>query len=301
MILPRRAHAVLLAWTVVLCPVALRGYQIGGADSYGSSAVQSSLPATATVRVPSAVPPRSEVATAVAEVGVEEKIGAFLPLDLVFTNHHGQQVRLQQLIDRPTLLVPVYYRCPSGCNLELANLADAIRRSRQPIGSFRVISVSFDADETPAVAAETRPNFTQLLGKDFPEEAWVFLTGDQAAIAGLTAAIGFAFQKKADGTFIHPSTMVALAADGRIIKYIYGTFIAGDVDLALAEAAKGEPTSSIRRLLEFCFPANPRQSQQVLQMLKWASLALLVAGGLGLAWLLRRKPSDHSTFGPKEP
>ncbi|MDR2549298.1 MAG: SCO family protein [Desulfobulbus sp.] len=229
---------------------------------------------------------------------VEEKTGATVPLDLEFRNERGERVSLRQLIDRPILLLPVYYRCPTGCSFELANLADAIRRSRHRIDSFRAISLSFDAEETPAVAAQVRPNYVALLGKDFPQDAWVFLTGDSGAIARLTQAVGFAFQKKDDGTFVHPSALVALDRNGRIIKYVYGSFISGDVDLALAEAAKGTPASSIRRLLEFCFPANPRQTQQVLTVLKIGSGVLLVLGGIGLALFLRRKPTDQPKFDP---
>jgi protein SCO1/2 len=290
----RRCHALLLLLAVLAWPAGLYGHRVSGSDTHtGSNA--STPPAEATQPPPVPAEQLAEPATPV-RLGVEEKIGGFVPLDLVFTNDRGEQVRLRQLIDRPTLLVPVYYTCPTGCPMELANMADAIRRSQHEIGSFRAISLSFDATETPAMAAATRPNFTQLLGKNFPEDAWAFLTGDQEAIRQLLESIGFSFQKRADGTIVHPSTMVVLAQDGRIIKYVYGTFLSGDVDLALAEAAKREPTSSIRRFLEFCLPANPKQVRQVLDTLKWASLALLVAGGIGLVLLLRRRPSDQSKF-----
>jgi protein SCO1 len=293
-LLYRWCHALLLTLAVLAWPVGLYGHRVSGSDTHTGSHT-SSPPVEGTQTHPAPAEQPAEPATPV-RLGVEEKIGGFVPLDLVLTNDRGEQVRLRQLIDRPTLLVPVYYTCPTGCSMELANMADAIRRSQHKVGSFRAISLSFDATETPAVAAATRPNFTQMLGKDFPEDAWAFLTGDQEAIRQLIDSIGFSFKKMADGTFVHPSAMVVLAQDGRIIKYVYGTFLSGDVDLALAEAAKGEPTSSIRRFLEFCLPANPKQIRQVLDTLKWASLALLVAGGIGLFFLLRRKPSDQSRF-----
>lgn len=290
----RRCPVLLLMLAVLAWPVGLYGHRVSGSDTHtGPHTSKPLVEATQPTSVPSEHP--AEPPTPV-RLGVEEKIGGFVPLDLVFTNDRSEQVRLRQLINRPTLLVPVYYTCPTGCSMELANMADAIRRSQHKIGSFRAISLSFDATETPAMAAATRPNFTQLLNKDFPEEAWIFLTGDQEAIRQLIDSIGFSFQKMADGTFVHPSVMVVLAQDGRIIKYVYGTFLSGDVDLALAEAAKGVPASSIRRFLEFCMPANPKQIRQVLDTLKWASLALLVAGGIGLFFLLRRKPSDQSRF-----
>ena len=229
---------------------------------------------------------------------VEEKTGGFVALDTTFRNERGETVSLRQLIDRPTLLLPIYYRCPTGCSLELANLAEAIRRSRLGMDSFRVLSVSFDADETPATAAEVRPNYTQLLGKDLPREAWPFLTGDEDSILRLTRSIGYRFQRKDDSTFIHASALVVLDREGRIIKYVYGSFIPGDVDLALAEAARGTPATSIRRLLAFCFPANPRQTQQILRYLKLGSGAVLLVGGICFLLFLRRKKTDQSHFTP---
>jgi len=223
------------------------------------------------------------------EEWIQEKTGDFVPLDAIFKNERGEIVTLRQLIDRPTLLLPVYYSCPQLCSLDLANLAEAVRRSSHPVNSFRVISMSFNAEETPATAAKVRPNYTQLLAKDFPENDWVFLTGDSLNIRQVTRAIGYTFKKKADGIFIHPSALVALDKEGRIIKYVYGSFITGDVDLALAQAAKGTPTNSIRRFLAFCFSANPRQNQQVFVWFRIGAVTVLTVGGLFFLRFLRGK------------
>lgn len=230
---------------------------------------------------------------------IQEKIGDFVPLDAVFKNEHGEIVTLRQLIDRPTLLLPVYYSCPQLCSFDLANLADAVRRSSHPVDSFRVISMSFNAEETPMTAAKVRPNYTQLLAKDFPENDWVFLTGDPLNIRKVTRSIGYTFKKKADGTFIHPSALVALDKEGRIIKYVYGSFITGDVDLALAQAAKGTPTNSIRRFLAFCFSANPRQNQQVFVWFRIGAVTVLTVGGFFFLRFLRgKKKTSQSDANP---
>jgi len=224
---------------------------------------------------------------------IEEKTGEHIPLDAVFKNERGETVTLRQLVDRPTLLLPIYYRCPTGCSFELANLAEAMRRSRHAPESFRAISLSFNAEETPETATTVKPNYTQLLTKNFPENGWVFLTGDSDNILKLTRAIGYTFKKKDEYTFIHPSALIVLDKDGQIIKYVYGSFIPGDVDLALAEAAQGTPASSIHRLLAFCFSANPRQNQQVLAYFKMGTAAILLIGGLWFLLFLRRKKSDQ--------
>jgi protein SCO1/2 len=229
---------------------------------------------------------------------VQEKTGDIVPLDTVFKNEQGETVTLRQLIDRPTLLLPIYYSCPTGCSFELANLSEAIRRSRHTSDSFRVISLSFNADETPETAATVKPNYTQLLGKDFPQSNWVFLTGNADNILKLTQSIGYTFIKKDEFTYIHPSALIVFDKEGRIIKYVYGSFISGDVDLALAEAAKGAPASSIHRLLAFCFPSNPRQNQQVLAYFKTGTAVFLLVGGLWFLLFLRRKKSDQPKLKP---
>jgi protein SCO1 len=228
-------------------------------------------------------------AVAAPEEWVREKTGDMLPLDTFFRNEQGEAVSLRQLVDRPTLLLPVYYLCPTACSFDLANLADAVRRSSHAAGSFRVITLSFDPRETAETAALARPNYTALLPPAFPVDAWAFLTGDQDSILKVTDAIGYRFKRRDDRTFIHPSAMAVLAQDGQIIKYVYGSFIPGDVDLALAEAAKGTPATSIRRLLAFCLSADPRQNKQVFELLKAGTVLLLAAGAGFLFFFLRRK------------
>jgi len=221
---------------------------------------------------------------------IEEKTGQMLPLEAVFSDEQGRKVSLGQLIDRPTLLLPVYYTCPSICSFDLANLAATLRRlkydEKEP---FQVLSLSFNTEDTPQIARTTKPNYTHLLDERFPEEKWFFLTGSEADILKVTEAIGYRFQRQNDGVFIHPSALVAVDKNGQIIKYIYGSFIPGDVELALKEAAEGRPAPSIRRLLAFCLPANPRQNALVFNVMKIASAAVLVAGGLWLIRLLRKK------------
>ena len=64
---------------------------------------------------------------------VKEQTGKYIPLDASFKNERGETVTLQQLIDRPTLLLPVYYYCPKTCSFDMANLAEALRKSSHSI------------------------------------------------------------------------------------------------------------------------------------------------------------------------
>ncbi len=220
---------------------------------------------------------------------VKEQTGQYIPLDAWFKNEKGETVTLRQLVDRPTLLLPVYYYCPKICSFDMANLAVALSQTSHPFDNFNVITMSFSEAEPPEAAAMTKTNFIELLGERFPDKTWTFLTGDIENIMKVTEAIGYTFKKQPDQTFIHASAMVALADDGQIIKYIYGNFIAGDVDLAIAEAGKGSPATSIKRFLSFCFNYNPQQNQGVFRILKFGTIALVGFGGLFFLLFLFKK------------
>ena len=63
-------------------------------------------------------------------VGVEQRIGERVPLDLRFTDRHGDSVPLGNLIDgKPALLQLAWYDCPNLCDLSLR------RRSSRPTTS----------------------------------------------------------------------------------------------------------------------------------------------------------------------
>lgn len=235
-----------------------------------------------------------------ATVWVDEKTGAVLPLDREFLDEDGTAVTLGQLIDKPTVLLPIYFYCPNSCPTNLANLALAINRMTMEVGDdYRVIALSFNHLETPENARIAKNNYVKLLYEGFPEEQWRFLTGSEENISAVLDTIGFTFKALGDGTFIHPSTLVTVAPDGKVIKYVYGTFIPGDVELALSEAAQGVPATSIKRLLNYCFNYDPDTNKWFFQGVKIGVLTLFA--GLAVFFLVRflwkREPddSDHAS------
>src|SRR3990170_4341685 len=56
-------------------------------------------------------------------IGIDEKLGQTIPLDLTFNDESGNPVSLRQLIHTPTILAPVYYHCADVCSFLLSNLA----------------------------------------------------------------------------------------------------------------------------------------------------------------------------------
>lgn len=208
---------------------------------------------------------------------ITEKSGQYLPLDLQFVDEAGVTVRLGDIIDRPTIILPIYFFCPNICSRNLANLAVAMNNlTAKPGKDYRVIALSFNDAENQRDAAAAKNNYMKILADDFPASEWRFLTGKSDAIKAATDALGFRFQKVDDETFIHPAALMVIAADGKIIRYVYGSFLAGDIDLAISAAAAGTPITAVRRLLGFCFNYDPQGNTSVFQTVKIGVLLIFV-------------------------
>ena len=232
---------------------------------------------------------------------IAEKTGQYLPLELKFTDESGSSVQLKEIIDRPTILLPIYFYCPNICSKNLANLAVALGNLSFKAGDdYRVIALSFNEAESADDAARAKRNYLKIAGDNFPASQWWFLTGEKDIIKAATEAVGFRFQKVDDETFIHPAALVILAADGKIIRYVYGSFLAGDIDVALASAQTGTVAKSVKRLLDFCFNYDPDKNKSLFTTVKLVVLGLF---GLGIVFFffysVRKRKSEKDRVAEK--
>lgn len=222
-----------------------------------------------------------------AATGVDERLGAKIPLDLVFRDEAGRPVRLGDLVTVPTIILPVYYSCTHECNLLQGGLANALPEvKRMPGKEYRVISVSFDETETPALAARYKRMYLAALGPSFPENGWRFLTGDAANIRRLTDAAGYRFERKGR-EFVHPVASFVVARDGTIVRYLYGTmFLPKDLTLALLEAQSGKVGATIRQVVGYCFSFDLKTKTYVFNLLRVSATVVLTTAGAFLAFLI---------------
>jgi protein SCO1/2 len=220
-------------------------------------------------------------------VGVDEHLGAKIPLDITFRDEAGSAVLLSDLVKGPTIILPVYYRCSNVCFTLQGHFANALQNlDRRPLVDYRVISVSFDEEETPAMAARSRHAYLSAMKKPFPEEGWRFLTGDLTSIRRLTDAVGFGFQRQRH-EFAHPVVSIVVAGDGTIVRYLYGvTILPKDLALALVEARSGVAGGSIRKLMDYCFSYDPAGRTYVFNLLRVSATAVILCTGGFLAFLL---------------
>jgi protein SCO1/2 len=221
------------------------------------------------------------------EVGIDEKLGAAIPLDLTFRDENGRQVSLRQLITGPTIIAPVYYHCPDACDFLQGGLAQVLPGVKlKPGKDFQVLSVSFDEKETPAMAHKSKLIYMDAMQGRFPPEGWHFLTGDLGNIHALTDAAGFHFQRRGDD-FLHPVGIFIVSGKGKIIRYLYGTsFLPMDLTLGLMEASAGRTGPTIRKLVRFCFSFDPQNKRYVFNIFRVSATVILLTAGAFLTFLV---------------
>jgi len=222
-----------------------------------------------------------------AAIGLDEKLGSRIPLDSEFRDDSGRTVRLGELVTGPTIIVPVYYSCTNVCNFLQQGLARALPAvKRMPGKEYRVLSVSFDETETPALAAKYKKMYLTAMNAPFPEDGWHFLTGDTRNILRLTESAGFHF-RRSGRDFIHPVACFVVARDGTIVRYLYGTtFLPKDLTLALLEARDGKVGTTIRKVVGYCFSFDPAGKTYVFNLLRVSATVVFLSAGGFMAFLL---------------
>jgi protein SCO1 len=212
------------------------------------------------------------------EVGINEKLGATIPLDLELKGEDGKAVTLRQLIDKPTILTLNYYRCAGICTPQLAGVAEVLNRTQAVPGQdFQVLTVSFDERDEPEVAAQKRTNYLGEIKRPFPPAAWRFLTGPAATTKALADAVGFKF-KRVNDDFVHAAAIIFISPKGVITRYMYGTsYLPADLQLAAQEAARGEAQPTINKFLKFCFSYDPVGRKYVLNTTSIGAIVIILA------------------------
>jgi protein SCO1/2 len=104
---------------------------------------------------------------------------------------------------------------------------------------------------------------------------WQFFVSDSADIDRLTKSVGFNFEK-VNNQFVHPTGLIALAADGKIVRYLRGIdFLPFDIKITLIEAAKGKIGPSINRLLSVCYGYDSQGNQYVFNVTRVSAIIIL--------------------------
>jgi protein SCO1/2 len=237
-----------------------------------------------------------------ARVGVDEKLDAALPLELLFKDDAGRDVSLGSYFrpGRPVVLTLNYYRCPMLCTLELNGLVSGMKQLAWTAGDeFDVVTVSFDPRETPALARAKKQSYLEDLARPSAERGWHFLTGSSASIETLTKAVGFSTQYDPQtDQYGHAAAVMIATPEGRVARYLYGVrFEPATLKLALLEASKGKIGSTWERFILYCYHYDADQGRYAL-----AAMSIMRVGGaltvlvlscvIGGFWLRDRRKSQ---------
>jgi len=191
-------------------------------------------------------------------VGLTEKPGAQVPLDLAFRDTDGKPVTLRDLVrgDLPTILTFNYSNCPMLCSMQLNGLVNVLQGFRWTPGKqFRIVTVVIEPKETPAGAAKTRAMYLDRLPESMRASAaaggWTFVVapaeGQDASIRRLAETVGFGYKYVPErAEWAHPAALIFLSANGKVIRYVGDVNYNADVlTESIVAAGTAEPLPSV--------------------------------------------------------
>ena len=234
------------------------------------------------------------------QIGIDEQLGKHIPLDAVFNDENGSQVKLGDLITEPTVLALVYYHCPGICNPLMFELANVMNKSDlEPGYDYNVISISIDDLETPEKAFEKKQEMMSGFDKDVPKNSWRFLTGTKENIKEVSDSVGYYFKR--EGTeFRHSGAIIFIDKTGKICRYLIPSYTENhgfgilpfDFKMAVLETSKGKETPTIARVLQLCFSYDPKGQTYALNYTRIFGVAILLFAGIFLL-VIKLKPKKE--------
>ncbi len=235
---------------------------------------------------------------ALQNLGVEEHLGDYIPLDAKFATSNGDSVLLSDLLEegKPVLLNPLYYECPMLCGLVLDGTINVIEDLQwKPGKDFIVLSISIDPEEDAELAARSKQNYLNQMDSA-TKAGWYFLTGNKSQIDKVVEAVGFRYKEiEGTGEFAHSAAIMLLSPDGKITRYLYGvSYDEFNVRSALYEAADGKIGNTIDKVVMYCYQYDPDSGSYVpvaINIMKLGGLATLIILGifLGSLWLREKR------------
>ncbi len=231
------------------------------------------------------------------EVALDQKLGAWVPLDVRFHDERGDTVTLGSFLKtKPVVLALVYYECPMICTEVLNGMVKSFQNLNLTIGKdYDVVTVSINPRETPALAAGKKASYVKALGRPGAAGAWHFLTGEEPEIRRLAAAVGFRYvYDQATGQYAHPTGIMVLTPRGQLARYLYGVeYAPKDLKFALVEASQNTVGSPVDQVLLLCYKYDPMTGKYGLVL--WNLLRLggvltvLAVGGIVTFFLMRER------------
>jgi protein SCO1 len=211
------------------------------------------------------------------EIGIVEHLDSFLPTDIYLIDESNQRVKLTDLIDKPTIINWVYFRCPGICSPLMEGLAKVMDESDMVPGvDYQVLTISFDPRETIDLGIKKKTNYLNLVNKkEAIGKGWHFFVSDSLSIAKGTNATGFKY-KRTGMDFTHAASICVVSPKGKITRYLNGIyFLPFDLKMAVVESSKGMSAPTINKIMQYCFSYDPVGQAYVLNVTKISGTLIL--------------------------
>jgi protein SCO1/2 len=263
-------------------------------------------------------------------------LGTTIPLDGTFYDHTGVAVTLREVIGgKPTLLVPVYFKCPKLCNQTAEALLEALRqmqgmKPKLVAGEdFNLVFFSIDSFEHPQQANGRRNAFHQdydgrgkeALGVWFlsanPTNRGDHALAAHATITEVTDAVGFKFVRmnvkkqaevppdKVAQEIQHPAAVLVLTPTGKVSSYLTGilTLDAGELAGHLRTAGRGDVgTADGKKSLDCYFGDDSPEGwyRLTMRILAWTAVPVVLLAGV-VVWRARARAKAEATVSSPRP
>ena len=227
-------------------------------------------------------------------VGIDQKLGAQVPVDVPFIDEDGRPAALRQFLGKPVILALVYYQCPSLCNMVLNGVLRSVRNLTMTAGNeYDIVAVSFDSRETPEMAAAKKASYVKGYSRPGAEQGWHFLSGSAASSKMLADSVGFHFAyDSGTNQFAHGSAIMLLTPEGRVARYFYGIdYPERDVRLGLVEASNRTIGSAVDQVMLYCYhydPSKGKYGMVIMNVLRLAGIATVSALAVFIILMFRR-------------
>ena len=167
----------------------------------------------------------------------------------------GREIRFDGLVDdagrnfssdvtdmRPWIVCPIYTRCPTTCSALTAALKTSLADSALQSSDYRVLVLSFDAQESAAGLAEFRARLR------LPDDWAVVRAADPAALERVLRGLDFRTIELDDGRIEHPNLVAVLDAQQRVSGYVFGlTLPPREIARAVRRARGGDAATDLLR------------------------------------------------------
>jgi len=210
------------------------------------------------------------------QVGFEEKQGKYADLNVKLVNEAGDTVLLKDIINKPSILNLVYFQCPGTCSPLMWGISKFIDDVDLELGKdYNVITISFDPTEKIDLGIKKKASYISTMKKKDAVNGWLFFVSDSLNIAKLTQSVGFNYEK-VNNQFVHPTGLIALAPDGKIVRYLRGIdFLPFDIKITMVEAAEGKIGPSINRLLAICYSYDDQGNKFVFNVTRVSAIVIM--------------------------